>query len=172
VSEPRELRAILRENIARLLYDSECLGTGFAWEDIDPAIAHTWQLEARAAQRVSDPIVRAALPEIVAQALAQERGWDWPRLSNMGVAIDPATSPEQQEAQIELTRIDARKRLRHMGSIAVHAVLKHLREGGNDKHPHLDADVVRDAKAQREDDEARRVALKKPAFRSIDGGAK
>jgi hypothetical protein len=170
VTEPRDLRVILRENVARLLYDSTHLGDGPQWEDLDPAIRATWMEDARAAQRLTDPIVRTMLSEMVAQAMAQERGWDWPWLSGMPVAVGQDLSPEDQDRRIQCVRIEARQRLRYLGRLAVRAVLQHLRQGGNDKHPHQDADMARIVKSHQQEDEARRNLLKRAIMRPAVGG--
>ena len=169
MASDRALRSILRDNIARLLYDSVQLGAGTPYEDLDPSIMAAHNADARAAQRLTDPIVRAVLPELVAQAFAVDRGWDWPELKGLGASVDPSWDAVTAYRHIQLTRVETRQRLRHMARIAVREVLTHLREGGNDHHPHQEAELMEDVRRQAEEDEAKRRELK-PALRVIDGG--
>lgn len=171
VHRRRELREILQDNIARLLYDSAFLGDGPQYDDLDPAIRIAWQEDARAAQRMTDPIVRDALVEIIASDLAHDRGLDWPELTAVGIAADPNWTPDELMQQLTLHRIETRQRFRHMGRVAIASLLRHLRNGASVRYPHVDEEVVRAAHAQMAEDEIQRMVLKpKPTLRGIDGG--
>jgi hypothetical protein len=168
VATDRALRSILRDNIARLLYDSDHLGQGLPVEDVDPSIMAAYNADARAAQRLTDPIVRAVLPELVAQAFAIDRGWDWPELKAVAASVDPSWDAVTAYRHIQLNRVETRQRLRHMARIAVKEVLTHLREGGSDRHPHQEAELVEESSRQVVEDESKRRELLK--LRVIEGG--
>lgn len=172
----------LAVTLARILYLGEEGPDAPPFDTLSEAAQEPWLEHARAGQRMVARTPLIVGVEYMAQAMAHEQGWSWPDLIGYPARIAPGTPGDVANATVQLTRIEARQRLRHLAHRAANVLLRHLRAGNARDRAAAERQVLIDATrleaAERQDaaDRARLIEARgatppeRPVFTLLNGG--